>query len=323
MFLVDLLVFLVFLSFPFAGPMHVALGYFEVDAQQLQSRLSLLYNDRGTVRVINMWLISALIYLCGDFIEFLPSFLSTWERLAYAVFTLGNVGVCYGGILLVILSIRVILVRLYYIEHQVEDALDLSMPPGYQTFENNYVQSNSTAGAEEGEALNAGSDTGPINHRAQSQVWTEEYCLIRNVVHDFSENFGSQMLFGLFLFLCETTNMITFLWEEAGDKLGFRDMVALMLCFAVNAFLICAVFYSMAFLVVESSHHIGPKIIILAVRFEGETTGYQALALAFLHAPPKVHVGVFEVAPEYATAVFLWFLGLFLLVFGLKMPGAE
>ena len=113
------------------------------------------------------------------------------------------------------------------------------------------------------------------------------------------------------------------LWEEVGDTLGVQGTTALLLTFCTNAIMICSAFYSMAYLILECSHHIGPKLAVLAVRCHDQSPRYQVLASAFMHAPIKIHIGVFEIAPEYASAIGLWFLGLFLVVFGLKMPGGE
>jgi hypothetical protein len=41
----------------------------------------------------------------------------------------------------------------------------------------------------------------------------------------------------------------------------------------------------------------------------------------FLLAALRIHVGNFEVTPEYSNALTLWFLALLLYVFGLKAPG--
>ena len=74
----------------------------------------------------------------------------------------------------------------------------------------------------------------------------------------------------------------------------------------------------MAYLVVQCQHHCGPKLSLLAARGYPEV---HELALTFLLAPVKLHVGTFEVSPEYSNFVSVWFIGLFFYVFGIKIPG--
>ena len=109
--------------------------------------------------------------------------------------------------------------------------------------------------------------------------------------------------------------------KGVGETLGVRGTTALLLTYSTNSIMICMSFYSIAYLIMQCSHHVGPKLAILAVRCHDQAPRYQVLASTFLHAPIKVHVGIFEVTPEYASFIGLWFLALFLVVFGLKMPG--
>eukprot|EP00529_Nitzschia_sp_RCC80_P028094 CAMPEP_0113505066 /NCGR_PEP_ID=MMETSP0014_2-20120614/35094_1 /TAXON_ID=2857 /ORGANISM="Nitzschia sp." /LENGTH=268 /DNA_ID=CAMNT_0000400305 /DNA_START=437 /DNA_END=1243 /DNA_ORIENTATION=- /assembly_acc=CAM_ASM_000159 len=155
--------------------------------------------------------------------------------------------------------------------------------------------------------------------------WTQSYRMIRRDVHEISEHFGVPMLAGMLLFTCETTSMVAALWEEVGQEIGTRGVTSILMCFATNAIMICAAMYSMAYLILECYHHIGPKLAVLAVRCHDHAPRFQVLATTFMHAPVKIHVGIFEVSAEYASAIGLWFLGLFLVVFGLtvRMPGAE
>lgn len=79
-----------------------------------------------------------------------------------------------------------------------------------------------------------------------------------------------------------------------------------------------AAFYSIAYLVVQCQHHVGPKLSLLAARGLPET---RELALTFLLAPVKFHVGTFEVSPEYSNFVSIWLIGLFFYTLGIKIPG--
>mmetsp|Transcript_26026 Transcript_26026/g.71684 ORF Transcript_26026/g.71684 Transcript_26026/m.71684 type:complete len:108 (+) Transcript_26026:65-388(+) len=101
--------------------------------------------------------------------------------------------------------------------------------------------------------------------------------MIRTDAHHVSDHFGVPMLSGLLFFICETTSMIGMLWEENSDALDI---------------MICAGFYSMAYLMLECSHRIGPKFAILAVRCHEQAPRNQVLASAFLHAPIKIDVRI-------------------------------
>mmetsp|Transcript_10784 Transcript_10784/g.25715 ORF Transcript_10784/g.25715 Transcript_10784/m.25715 type:complete len:239 (+) Transcript_10784:793-1509(+) len=237
--------------------------------------------------------------------------------------------------LLIILAMRVILVRLQAIENQVEEALDLTEQRNYQSFRSSilYQQQYHAQGDEEqahnrtslitaqsterqklnpnNNAINnnnndenlAEGDSNPASPNSRhvdggshshfdpdqrALEWTQSYRMIRRDVHEISEHFGVPMLAGMLLFTCETTSMV-------------------------------------AALILECYHHIGPKLAVLAVRCHDHAPRFQVLATTFMHAPVKIHVGIFEVSAEYASAIGLWFLGLFLVVFGLtvRMPGAE
>ena len=362
-FFVDMLTLSTMMSFPFFGAMHYALGYFDCcdDSSStgpitLQSRIRWLLEDPGTQKAVSLALWCSFLYCVGDMLEFVPTFHQAWQGLTYLPFVACNILIFYGGLLLIVLTMRIVLVRLFAIEKQVEDALDLTEPRNYQTFRssvlyqippppNNEDLEGATAlvaneraephetdnSANESAFLPLDASTANTTNEAcpsfdpdqRALEWTQRYRAIRKDVHEVSEHFGVPMMLGLFLLVCETTSMIGTLWEEVGLSFGARETTALLLCFSTNAIMVCSAFYSMAYLITECSHHIGPKLAVLAVRCHDQSPRYQVLASAFLHAPIKIHVGVFEVAPEYASAIGLWFFGLFLVVFGLKMPGAE
>ena len=100
------------------------------------------------------------------------------------------------------------------------------------------------------------------------------------------------------------------------------DILAMLLAFTSNAIMIVGALYSTAFMVTQCAHHIGPNVAILAARFT-DVPQLSIMSMMFLQAPIRLHVGNFEVSPEYANAIAMWFIGLFLVVFGIKIPGAE
>jgi hypothetical protein len=329
----DILAAVSFISFPFAGPLHRALGYFDDDPLLLQERLALLTNDTGTSLAITLAFACCVAYTIGEFLFFghaIPEFI--WQ-VAYVPVVFLNIVIFYGNILLAILTMRVFLVRLYCIEEKVKEALLKTdpMPGTYNTF-----ASNTTTVANGNHDYHRGEDEERAELSQQSpqtsegtslrpmewvSEWTQQYRVLRQHVHDVSHYFGFRMVSALFIFTLDATTLIAVVWEDLGPELGVKAVTAMLLSFCSNAFMITGAFYCAAYIVVECSHHIGPKLAILAVRLHSECPQLQVLASAFLHAPAKIHVGVFEVAPEYASAVGMWFLGLFLVVFGLKIPG--
>ena len=157
---------------------------------------------------------------------------------------------------------------------------------------------------------------------SQALRWLEAYRSIRHDIHELSETFGPRMLAALFLMILEFTATITFSYEEMKDEFTGFFLFCLLASFGANATMISMVFFNMAFPVTRCSHHIGPKLSMIATK-RSDNPQYQQLATTFLLAPVRVHVGNFEVSPEHANGVTAWFAALFLLVFGLTMPGLE
>ena len=309
------------ISFPFAGPLHRALGYFDDDPLQLQENLALLQKDRGTAQAISIATICCCGYPTGELLYFYHMLdAQVGLQILYVPFVFVSILPFYGNVLLVILTMRAILVRLYRVEDQVVEALERTDGVLLGNY-NSFASTDNGSDHVPSEPPNASEDA--LQSVEMVRDWTREYRVIRKHVHSISDAFGLRMLIGLFSFTVDTTTMISNLWEELGPSMAATNVLALLLSFCSNSIMITAAFYSSAYLVTECSHHIGPKLAILAVRLHGEAPQFQVLASAFLHAPVKIHVGVFEVAPEYANAIGMWFLGLFLVVFGLKIPGAE
>lgn len=157
---------------------------------------------------------------------------------------------------------------------------------------------------------------------SQALRWLEAYRSIRHDIHELSETFGPRMLAALFFMILEFTTTITFMYEEMKDEFTGFFLFCLLASFGANATMISMVFFNMAFPVTRCSHHIGPKLSMIATK-RSDNPQYQQLATTFLLAPVRVHVGNFEVSPEHANGVTAWFAALFLLVFGLTMPGLE
>eukprot|EP00522_Entomoneis_paludosa_P011186 CAMPEP_0172443878 /NCGR_PEP_ID=MMETSP1065-20121228/4065_1 /TAXON_ID=265537 /ORGANISM="Amphiprora paludosa, Strain CCMP125" /LENGTH=361 /DNA_ID=CAMNT_0013194259 /DNA_START=261 /DNA_END=1346 /DNA_ORIENTATION=- len=359
MFVLDLITFFTFFTFPMFAPIHRALGFLDtsksykrkscqrrgkVQGKEMQARIQLLLDDRGTHQAINLTTFCVLLYTVGDVMEFTATFSTFWQGFVYVILVLLSISVFYGGILIVVLSMRAILTRLYKLDSEVQEALQLTDPQslsfeprdqaiGEEEERLSLTMQNQPATRNDGILMDEYSDRDDEEDQRLAlavfqpnptvQEWTQRYWVIRNDVHNFSKAFGVVMLTGMFLFLCESTSLVGMLWEDLGSKLGFHGTAALLLAYVPNAVMISAGFHNMAYLVMACSHRIGPNLVVLANRCQDQDSSrrYQVLASAFLHAPVKISIGIFEVGPEYASTITLFFIGLFLVVFGLKMPG--
>ena len=334
--IVDLATNIAFVSFPFASPLHRVLGLCLSQEQQQQRastttdrRLQDLANDKGTIFVINLVCTSLIMYLVGEFFFFQKLVPNAIMKAAYASSILFNIGIFYIAVLYVILTMRVALTRLFDIEKSVHSVLaqastsyrDAQPSPRYQTFEDDAAeQANPSPTPPPIRGDNISASTAPPEIVQQVLNWGEDYQSIRFDVVNMSEHFGPRMLLGLFLFVLDSTSVIAVAWEALEESLSVGEIFCMLISFVSNVLVITAAFYSMAFLVTECAHHIGPALSMLSVKYPG-VPEVQSLATSFLLAPIRVHVGNFEVSPEYSNAIVLWFIGLFLLVFGLKAPG--
>ena len=110
--IVDFVAFFALASFPFAGPMHYALGYIDAvrnggqggDPVHVHSNLILLLHDKGTEYIINMVLACGLLYTVGEACFFIPKMEQGVVYKVYYVFLIvANIAVFYFAVLLGIL----------------------------------------------------------------------------------------------------------------------------------------------------------------------------------------------------------------------------
>ena len=190
---------------------------------------------------------------------------------------------------------------------------------------------------------NASSPRSTLPLEDQILEWTNEYNALRHHVHDISHTMGYRLLVTLLLFACElTTFMGTYrdyfqeqAMEDEEDLFTFTSRtlsMTFLLCFVSSATMLVLTLSTMAWLVPICKHRIGPELAILAIYSNtndssnhdcGNRSSQQlhSLAMILLTEPVKLHVGLFEMGSEYANGMGLFFLALFLFVFGLKLPG--
>jgi hypothetical protein len=308
------------LSFPFAAPMHRALGFFNphTTRNECWGRCELLVHDKGTRMIINLATFCLVCYMTGDVGYFSQTIAPGISFvLLYGAVLLVEMLIWYGALLMLMLSMRAILIRLFMVENEVNEAVERYVAPS--------TMYSSMSQSEVPPAVGSGGTNNNEDASAQgSQAmrWLEAYRSIRHDIHEISENFGPRMLAALFFLILEVTASITVTWEEMKDEFSGYDLFCLLASYGSNITMIIMAFFTMAFPVTRCSHHIGPKLSMLATK-RSDNAQYQQLATTFLLAPVRIHVGNFEVSPEYANGITAWFAALFLLVFGLTMPGME
>jgi hypothetical protein len=311
------------LSLPFSAPLHRALGYQDgrLSRSVCDRRLEILSQDQGTKILINYFLICLVFYTFGDCYFFYINVPGNKPLFPlYIIATVLNIGVIYGAMLLATITARAILTRLFSIEHEVDAALE-SVTTAMAYYGSN---SSSNNAADHDRVVLLVSST--VDGSAQSRSsWLQAYQSIRHDMHGISESYGTRMLFVLLLFVIETSATIGSVWESIGESFDKVEVALMMTIFVANSSLLVVTFFSYAYIVTQCVHHIGPKLSMLAAARSGENQNQNLFMLAhtFLLAPIRLHVGNFEVSPEYANAMSFWFLGLFLVVFGLHMPGVE
>lgn len=297
----------------------------------VQERLALLWHDDAGTRTILRLVAGCLaLYWVSDFLYFAPTFAGGFaSRVTYGVWLAGNIGTIYVALTLVTLAFRILLLRLRRIEHQVQQALRQDENRwddplrDYATFRHAAAASHNgdrplaTTLADDKQD-NDDDDAWRATLDGQVLQWSREYGCIRRHVHDIAHAMGRRLLVSVLLFVCEATSQLG-MWEHYHKQVSWKASMSLVGCYTSNAIVLTTMLLSMASLVTACAHQIGPALAQLAVRHAN--VRMQCLATTFLQAPIKLHVGLFEVGPEYANAIALWFLALFLVVFGLKMPG--
>jgi hypothetical protein len=305
----------ILLSFSFAAPLHRALGYHDCgtsitrqDYEKCQQRLELLQKDHTT-----QWLIVAVAtcyvtYIVGDVAFFIPispysQVISTWPIYLLAVTT--NIGFIYQAFLLTILTMRAFCVRLQEVERDIATVVASTTISACNNNNNNV----STPVV----VVDIISDK--VTH------WVDCYEELRNHMQSVSRHFGFRMVLGLTMFVVETSNLILSVWSSVGSTLTATQTVCLLLTYMASAvMLILTVFYT-AHTATICAQSIAPRLAILSLRTHGNNHNLAAvLAQAFVQMPIRLQTGNFNVTSEYANALTAWLFGLFLVVFGMKLP---
>ena len=224
LFSVDALALAAFLSFPFAAPLHNSLGFLDhqITPALYKSRLDQLYNDQGTCRIINIFMLTTLAYMYGDIMYFRLDFPSSPVFLSvYTIATLINICTFYGAILGVTLTMRAFLSRLCRIEEEVIMSLD-GPTSSYGSLEDQ--------AAEERPHI-----------QALAKKWAMDLASIRNDINHLAGTFGPRMIAGIFIFVVDTTSMVAVVFEEVGEDESKTALFMRTTLFAYLANSICLI----------------------------------------------------------------------------------
>lgn len=296
-------------TIPMSAPLHRMLGFSSPQTPQmtLLARLDDLENDLDSRRLIGTFIMLIVCYSIGDFAYWAPRMTSLLDRALYPIAILLNIGSIYTTLLWCTLVARIALMRLHVIEREVDEAVD------------NYVTSSY-------ESLNTSSHLQeiPENQAVKDlcERWLQGYRSTRHDLHHLGKSFGRRFLVISFLWIVEVSSMVLVIFDEMSARMTVKQISLFLLIWCANCLAIILVLFNMAYIHTLCSHHIGPKLSMLAMR-HAQYPEYSALASTFLLAPIRLHVGNFEVGSEYANAITLWLFSLLLLIFGLKGPGAE
>jgi len=290
--------------------------------------------DTGTQWILNWVPIFVVLYTTGDCYYFLELFETSMRiKCIYVAAVAVNIGTIYLALVGTILTARFTLTQLYVVEQQVQADLDLclehsnattatvaavtaSQQSTYATFVDNTVRTSN--------GMNRLQQSGSEEAAITTLRWLESYRSIRHDLHIVSETFGPRMLLGLFLFLVDVTSMVLVGFEQLIKDItsasSHKVAPFFLQMYIPNAAMLVVTLFNMAYTQTECIQYIGPKLSMLVVRRPNRWQ-YSSLACMFLLAALRIHVGNFEVTPEYSNALTLWFLALLLYVFGLKAPG--
>ena len=309
---------LLFLSFPFGGPMHRALGYGDMSGQRdqtntrsppndpVQMRTCLLLQHPGARTTFFIVVFCFALYMMGELLFYLNSFPAFFQKILYVACTAGAMILMYGALALVMFSFQALFARLEHLEAAVDEALQQSsQTANYHTFSLT-------------PANNGDNTSSTFDPQTAVLEWSTEYTDIRHHLHDISLAMGRRLLLALLFYICEVSTQLAG-FHALEDELPIAKAANVFMFDFANTVMLVTTLFSIASIVTKCAHRIGPKVAVLAIRHPG--VPMQCLSMALMQAPVKFHVGMFEIGPEYAMATALWFFALILLVFGYSMPG--
>lgn len=296
-----------------------------VRRDQYLHRIRLLQRDPATQRLVLTVLVCYAVYVAGDacfFIPLGPPDTHVVTCILYLLAVLTNMAFIYHGFFLSILTMRVMVVRLHELEHSVDTTLR------GQTLASAAPRSwNATAPGDGGYAYHhsprSASTTLQDVPRERVLDWVQQFQELRDDMQLLSNHLGVRMAVGITMFVVEASNMILNVWEAVGSTLTRQQTVLLLLMYAANATMLIMTTFQAAYTVTLCTERIGPSIALLSLRTPhspDRAAELNVLAQTCMQAPIRLRVGNFHITGDYANALTAWFFGLFLVVFGMKLP---
>ena len=273
-----------------------------------------LEKDPATQRLVIAVVICYVVYIVGDaafFIPLSPRHTHFTTYLVYLLAVLTNMAFIYQGFFLAILTMRAMVVRLHDLETRVDAVLK-------EKTKSTTIAA--TSGPEDtAAALRSHTDV----PREQLLEWVQHFQELRDDMQILSNHFGVRLAVGITMFVVEASNMILNVWEAIGSTLTRQQTILLLLMYAANAAMLIMVTFQAAYTVTLCTERIGPSIALLSLRTAhspDRAAELNVLAQTCMQAPIRLRAGNFHITADYANALTAWFFGLFLLVFGMKLP---
>ena len=290
-----------------------------VRRDQYWHRIRLLQRDPATQRLVLAAFACYIVYVVGDASFFIP--LSPNEDtnvvtcLLYLLAVLTNMAFIYQGFM------RAMVVRLHEFENSVDTALQEQTMAAMPRLPSSTLSTTT-------------SSNGYTHHHPQQSTiqdvpreqvldWAQQFQELRDDMQMLSNHFGLRMAIGITMFVVEASNMIINVWEAVGSNMTRQQTVLLLLMYAANAAMLIMTTFQAAYTVTLCTERIGPSIALLSLRTihsPDRAAELNVMAQTCMQAPIRLRVGNFHITGDYANALTAWFFGLFLVVFGMKLP---
>ena len=431
----EYIILICMITFPFSAPLHHSLGYKNTTSShgnnsssstsggnttvQRNNRVLLLMNDKTTCQLINFSIVALLLYVPSDYFYFSQIFRITHNngsnndgddgnnddglemlllRLSYLVAVIINASFFYGGLMMLTLSARAILTRLFVVEVEVDYELSTSMNMTIRQQQNsnhhhhddarssftasvpinsnkNTAAGSSTKSYEtfiSGDHLKppttlepqsallspeatattttaASSTTISISqqqrrsrHEFQAQRWLRTYHDVRHDLHSIADSkYGLIYIIAVAMFVVDTSGIILTAYNELSKKDDENNehendedhnededdtnntksnLFFFIGVFIPNACMLIMTVHTISYIPTLCQVFIGPKLSMLSTIYPN-CVEYTRLATTYMVAPIKFHVGNLEISSEYSNGLSIMFLGIFLFVFGITLPG--
>jgi len=239
-----------FLCFPFAAPLHLGLGVhggsIRTGAEQ-ETTTALFQNglvealcaDSTTCRIVDSFAMAAVVAMAGDYGSFHPPY--PLMIPVYASFMIVNYATTYGAMLLLTVSMRAFLIRLFHVEKEIAAVLSETTAE-----DNNSVPKTGTSrdASCSGLSLRAGSEElSSAEITAYHERWVQSYEDVRHDLHKLAGGgFGILIELALLTIAIATTMLIAGIWEKFRHDFAPGQGACVVAAYSASAFAIVVSF---------------------------------------------------------------------------------